>query len=324
MSVSKNPFSLYDFLGYFVPGAFMLFALLVGVASEESLIALISGVNMETISKLCNFEPKSISLMAFVIVSYVFGHLLSYISSITIEFFSNRLFQYPSKYLLGVPESLEYERATIFEKLFKAPTKPGSCLLFFAYVVCFPVTLSIVMFAKSKSIKGYLTRALDDGIICAINKKMLEYSCTISYPYEPKCSCCDSHRIIMHYVNVNIPNAMRKVDNYVALYGFLRSMSLVLSLVFIMVVISAIRTIDLRAQIDWSIIFILCVFFVAPSVAYLGYLKFYRRHTLENFMAFLVAPIDIDNDAKEMLKNKYEKEVRKNVTLGVSFLSCKK
>lgn len=321
MPVSKNPFSLYDFLGYFVPGAFMLLAVLAEMCSDGLLVDLISRENLENVLKVSIVENNPILLIAFFITAYIFGHFLSYLSSVTIEVFSNRLFQYPSKYLLGV--NCVGDKG-VCKRLFASRTIVGTILLVVVYVVCFPVTLPMTLFAKIECIKGYLTRALDDDLILAIEKRILSYSKSIGYEYKSSCFYCDSHRLIMHFVNINIPNAMRKVDNYVALYGFLRSMSLALSLVFIIVFISAIRTIDFCARIEWPIIFILCVLFVAPSVAYLGYLKFYRRHTLENFMAFLVAPIDIDNDAKEMLKNKYEKEVRKNVTFGVSFLSCKK
>lgn len=219
---------------------------------------------------------------------------------------SNRVFQYPSKYLLNVSrEKYNKKRESVrgvFELIYQSNTWYGSVLLVGAFIINFPVTLPMVAFARCKSISNYLTRKLDDNLVAAIKKKMLNYACVVGDYSSPDCAYCDNHLIIMHYVNVNVPNASRKVDNYVALYGFLRSVTLALSVLFIMASVSALRTTDFSASIDWRIIITLSALAIAPSISYLAYLKFYRRHTLENLMAFLVAPAPCEQIKKELIE----------------------
>jgi len=94
MDLKQNPFSLYDFLGYFVPGALTLFAAF--GASQAWLPRNIS----QSVSDV--FQPGKLEFyLPFVLVSYLIGHALSFISSVTIERYSVWRVGYPSRYLLG-------------------------------------------------------------------------------------------------------------------------------------------------------------------------------------------------------------------------------
>lgn len=59
MPVSKNPFSLYDFLGYFVPGAFMLFALIVVANDNKELVRVIGNIDMGAFSNMSDLKMDS-------------------------------------------------------------------------------------------------------------------------------------------------------------------------------------------------------------------------------------------------------------------------
>lgn len=80
---------------------------------------------------------------------------------------------------------------------------------------------------------------------------------------------------------------IRKYDNYVALYGFLRSLSLLCSSIFIFLLVVEIRTIKFGCEIDWAAIAVLIVTFCITYLFYLVFIKFYRRYTLENFMSIV-------------------------------------
>ena len=269
----------------------MLFATLQFAYSDASFVRTIAGLDSSKEFWSVTFGTNVFSVLLFTIISYTIGHFLSYTSAITIEFFSNKVFRYPSKYLLNISEDAASRKTGLYEKMFVNLHCAEGWARLIAYIICFPVTVPMTLFARIKFINKYITRALDPELIDAINIKMVLYSQSINYDYVPSCICCDSHRIIMHYVNVNTPNASRKTENYVALYGFLRSMSMALSLVFIMAIISSVNTISGDASFDWTILGALILLALLPSIAYLGYLKFYRRHTLENFMAFLVTSV---------------------------------
>ena len=92
----------------------------------------------------------------------------------------------------------------------------------------------------------------------------------------------------MHYNYEHYANHVRKYDNYIALYGFLRSLSLLCSSIFIFLFAIEVKTINPGASIDWNAVIILAALFCVTYLYYLGFIKFYRRYTLENLMSILV------------------------------------
>ena len=54
-----------------------------------------------------------------------------------------------------------------------------------------------------------------------------------------------------------------------------------------------VRTIKFGSEIDWAAIAVLIVTFCITYLFYLGFIKFYRRYTLENFMS-IVADENLD------------------------------
>ena len=99
----------------------------------------------------------------------------------------------------------------------------------------------------------------------------------------------------MHYVYLNIETCQRKVDNYVAMYGFLRAMALITCFLFDYLLIDQIKyschIVKVfgmsNCVINWKCIGILVVILIVANLLYMGFVKFYRRFTLENYMALL-------------------------------------
>ena len=100
----QNPFSIFDFLGYVFPGALALVIIAffqqlpqltsLSKAFEEGVV-FIKGQNSS--GTLGVLEETVI----MTIISYVIGHIVAYLSSITVEKYSNWLFGYPSQFLLN-------------------------------------------------------------------------------------------------------------------------------------------------------------------------------------------------------------------------------
>lgn len=88
--IRQNPFSLYDFLGYFIPGA-LLFYLILFIDYVENLSENFELKNF--IEKNSDFQLDKV--LFFIIISYSLGHLLNFISSITIERYANWKYNYP-------------------------------------------------------------------------------------------------------------------------------------------------------------------------------------------------------------------------------------
>ena len=78
MNINQNPFSLYDFLGYFIPGALLLFMLSCIDWSQSGLAYL----------TIIENKIGGNNYLSFVICSYIVGHLTSFLSSVTIEKYS--------------------------------------------------------------------------------------------------------------------------------------------------------------------------------------------------------------------------------------------
>ena len=92
MDVKQNPFSIYDFLGYLIPGAVFLYGTLFIFEHISPLNDGAFGFNAANLS----FE-KPETYVPFVLLAYVVGHFLSFLSSITVERYSIWAHGYPSK-----------------------------------------------------------------------------------------------------------------------------------------------------------------------------------------------------------------------------------
>ena len=67
----------------------------------------------------------------------------------------------------------------------------------------------------------------------------------------------------------------------------LRSICLLSSMTFLIVLLLSLKTIDFSAPVDYKIVGVLCFLYFVSYLTFLGFMKFYRRYTLENFMALL-------------------------------------
>ena len=134
-------------------------------------------------------------------------------------------------------------------------------------------------------VNDFIIRPLDSTLVADINEKvnaLFDKLGLIQFA-----NTTDSHRIVMHYVYLNIPNSQRKTDNYIALYGFLRTMTLILCLFANFLFIKLLITIDCNAAIDWAGIIKMATIFLFCNILFMGFVKFYRRFTLENYMVLL-------------------------------------
>ena len=103
--MEKNPFSIHDFLGYVLPGGVaLLLAYMVyknpgnNYMTSQELIDAIKN----TIMALNKGGLNTIELsIAYIIVSYIVGHIVAYLSSITVERISIWHYNYPSVFLLA-------------------------------------------------------------------------------------------------------------------------------------------------------------------------------------------------------------------------------
>ncbi len=82
--MKKNPFSIYDFLGYVFPGAFAILLIYVLHNTEEirGCWSLVETVKSIKFSNVVN------NFIVLTLLSYILGYLISYLSSLSVEQFS--------------------------------------------------------------------------------------------------------------------------------------------------------------------------------------------------------------------------------------------
>ena len=98
----KNPFSVFDFFGYVFPGAFALMA--VSYFVKMMPLDFVDPMSLEevitTVKGWLQVSEPIVSCSVFLILSYIVGHLIAYISSITVERFVIWWYGFPSEFLM--------------------------------------------------------------------------------------------------------------------------------------------------------------------------------------------------------------------------------
>jgi hypothetical protein len=261
----QNPFSLYDFLGYLIPGIIFFYT----VYNFTSFGNIFTDF-FETKDGFSNFAiVHEVFLIA---LCYVLGHALSLISSMLIEQFLIYSYGYPSSFLLCKTKIKYLDTATTLKKL-------GRSLL---AVVLFPIFVADWIIIKKLEYTPVTPRPVGDKLKEYLLEKIsLFFNNTYASADQFKLDG-EIFRVLYHYCLENRPNHVAKFQNYVALYGFTRTMCFVFLVAFWLGLFAL-----LNGGIRFDVFLIsLAVHSFLAIVFYFGFIKFYRRFTLEVLMAF--------------------------------------
>lgn len=306
----QNPFSLYDFIGYLIPGAIFIFLLLIFDVEEST-----QGNDKSEICTICNFlknlafscEQSALhaitSLFFFFVVAYVLGQIISILSNFIIE---ESLFcrhhNYFSYILLDKGNSekiIRWIRFNFYDFL----------LLYVFIWEWFFGILSFFSFPCSKSkccCSCYIykkIRFIDplDEMRADTFKKTCNDIVKGFYKIKEKNNSQlfflkgeniggeknNFFDLVYHYVVERATHHLYKIQNYVALYGFMRNLSMAFCLLFWITVIALIYNFFNNLNFKyyhlmwWSLI--LYSFF--GFVTMIGIHKYKRRFTIEVFQA---------------------------------------
>ena len=257
----KNPFSFYDFLGYLFPG-------LVCVIFLKVVCSIDGDIKIDTLyhqGLITSFSWKD--TVQYTVLAYVVGHLISYFSSLTVEPYLIWSYGYPSVFLLK--ENYDKNFFDINTKVGKVGTY---CWKLLVCILIFPICLASLFFGHLLHFRFYVLKPLDSYLQQNINKKI--DSLLEKLKLSQRGNGADVHRVLMHYNYEHYANHIRKYDNYIALYGFLRSLCLLCSSIFIFLFIIEVKNIDFNLPINWNSVFILAILFCVTYLYYLGFIKF--------------------------------------------------
>lgn len=297
--MKQNPFSLYDFLGYLIPGSTLIYAYLI----IEKWSYNKNDFNLEKVfSSLSksNFQD----IFFFVIIAYSLGHLISFMSSITIEKYGNWRYGYPSKTVIGYIKKsfwvLENEPTTnstnkdLYDtETNKVSRRQKNTGRFVLILFILPLFLTEYIFGIKLNFKNFYSKGLDDYLMDSIKEKTIILLNSIkndtSNPItESKLKDIDFNRIVHHYAFENSKEHQFRMVNYVALYGFLRNLVLTFIFAFWYYFVISLKTIDFSLFVNWKMIGFNFLLMILSFIAFMAYMKFYRRYTLEGLMLIVV------------------------------------
>ncbi len=268
--MKQNPFSFYDFLGYMLPGAALLYivAFVFGVDEIAAKFSLEDTSN-STASQLLSFIPA-------VIFSYLLGHVLAIGSSALIEAFTNYSNGYPSEFLFNVKP----------KAYLSSDTSNGQCGRVVLWFLILPIsvfklvlkdTLKIKMFNQAKPLPKQLRDAAFKKCIVILREDIKVDTTQMNLEHGID---GDYLRLLYHFIFENSERHSGKLQNYVALYGLTRNVSFV----FIVLFWGAVYSYFFASKLNIGLLHIFS-FATLAYVFYIGFVKFYRRYSLEAVMA---------------------------------------
>ncbi|MCF8186553.1 MAG: hypothetical protein K9J28_07040 [Sulfuritalea sp.] len=270
MESKQNPFSFYDFLGYFTPGAIFLYSFILITPHIHSLDDISEFLNSHhSIDKVEQYIP-------FVLSAYVIGHILSFLSSVTIEIYSIWSAGYPSKYLLKVPVSKYFE--------IQKPKRIKLTARVLLLLLLAPVTIFDFILGYCLKLREVYSKNLDPLLISLIQNKivaLLKENKVLTGKSSVSVQTDNYFRFVYHYCVENAPNHLPKMQNYVALYGFLRTLTFLSVLGFwTLTIFMFTNEVELTKGLGYLLFLSLCSY-----ILFMAFTKFYRRFSLEAFMA---------------------------------------
>lgn len=297
----QNPFSLYDFLGYVFPGAFtlILISFFANLGDIHSLSDLYVGVgdfigrpdskemtNSQNTTRTLFFLEETI---IWTIVAYIVGHIVAYLSSLTVEKFAIWTYDYPSKFLFSEVPSMHYWNVTGDQDNLEPTNWRQFVELVWRLIIgifLFPISLCTILFGKLLCLKYFFVKQLDNTLKDAINSNMEKLADSLDINKQ---NDDDFHRIVYHYEYERQSTHVQKMDNYVALYGFLRAMSFIFNCSTVWIVYKyVIPTISLNFKIDWHLVLMIISCITITYIFFMAFMKFYRRFTLESLMCLVI------------------------------------
>ena len=272
MKPPSNPFSLYDLIGYLFTGFIFLYLIncffIFGIIKFDS-FTMFKGNGLAG-----SMEIKS---FFYLVLSYLTGHVLSFLSSITIERYNIFIYGYPSNYLI----KKEDDKSGWSKYYLCSYSKPKKALRIVLFIFLFPLIICDLLLGKILGMQFFFQRSYSDETIHLIEenaKYIYEKEIKIDktrptpekIPYLP----------LYHFLIEKSERHYTRTQNYVALYGVLRNSS------FVALIICWLMIFNLNEFLNdkWILIFITILI---SFICFLGYIKFFRNLTEEVYFGVI-------------------------------------
>jgi hypothetical protein len=290
---NPNQFSLQDFLGYLIPGGFFIFGL--GIVHQNAFVNFQMQKAFTLVAEF--YHNTSLAGIVFlVILAYITGHFLSYISSMTIEKYSEWTIGYPSRYIFEINRLPSWQMGyyLYFKRYFnplivnnrnaeevrKAAKLSIKMQRLFIVIFLLPISSLIILLVFAGMNDTFKKGVMPDLASILKRKadkklKSLGHKNKKSDPYHG-----ELFKLLYHYVLEHKPQHRSKMNHYHALYVYTRTIALSFVIFFWATIL--IHRKCLCFGVYWFTLLVIAVF---ASLFYLAFVKFYRKFTLEGYMA---------------------------------------
>lgn len=222
------------------------------------------------------FERAEIYI-PFVLLAYTVGHILNFLSSVTVERYSIWSSGYPSKYLLAI------RREGYFE--IKENRTLRACIRVLVWLMLLPFTFIDAVVGGLLGFRALYAKPLDPLLGEIVRKKMcallIYHGDMENPPHSGDAASHDFFRYVYHHAVEHAHNHLPKMQNYVALYGFLRTLTL-LSVIATWGLLVAVYSETIASRPAYLSI---TAASLTSFTLYMAFVKFYRRFSLEALMA---------------------------------------
>jgi hypothetical protein len=291
MRVERLPFTVYDVLGYLVPGTFALWVAFVFVKKMNTKAILTSNA-LNIVGP--GSEGVYFALFIFLIAAYATGHLVGLLSSISVEKLAVEYFGYPSRFLTA---NSEKEFSLIIASNMQNYSFKRIRVKF-AKLFCWPIWIFIKLLIFTELYTIFM-KLLNNNIVSKFKFRLKSLEIEAG-----KFDDFEWWKGVEFYIINNIPHAFTRMYNYLTIFGFCRNFS------FIFIVISNLYAAkfickifptydglvthegrfgqwhwEIQANWDWSLLIASLGSGLIASLFFLGFLKFYRRYSEEAILA---------------------------------------
>lgn len=266
--LKQNPFSFYDFLGYLIPGGLMIYFVI--ILTNLNLIVTNPTLFYESISKI-----DISAIFPLLLLAYLLGHILSYLSGLCIERYSIWTIGFPSAYLFKFKNHYGF---------FKVDNNklPHVILRILNIIFLAPLVILDLFLGMLFGFRCLIAKPFNEKLQLIIIKKIINFVDEPDIRTSNELSQVDWFRLIYHYASEHSDTHFRKMQNYVALFGFTRTTTLIFNICFWIVLV-----LKITYNIPYGITLML-VFSFFTYLLYGCFNKFYRKYTCEALMAFNV------------------------------------
>lgn len=310
MKLNSNPFSLFDFIGYFLPGFFLIkTCMLINWVNYPLLSDNIIISSYEKSVHTLNNTNDDFNIIYFIIISYLLGQILTFLSSVTIEKFGIWNYSYPSKSLLKTSKNIKdhKEKDNNYKRKLKIMMK----------IILLPLFLTDYIFSEKLKFKIYHNRPFNENMVTVIKKKIYYLYNNKIFNNKDECEAIleingnetEYFQPLYHLLISSSESHSNKTKNYVALYGLMRNLTFIIIIPYWLIILSL--STNFKNNIEFikeyiyhnpiHSIFLIIGYLIITYILFWSYLKYYRRFSSEVLYGILT--INHENE-KTIIKRK--------------------